>query len=250
MFFELLPRQSASAAVKAWLAGPTIAECLSAVYAMQSDTVRAAIGDSKFDELYGSTDEETDQLVRKANRQLVISTTTRASSDPMLVKTGFSKTHGSKTAGDLDDEDYAALKPGEWYYFRNHPQYLKKHPGGAWQGENSIYMGTNELGQRLWAGLGAKKDTEAHMYETMVSAYNRARTDYDYEKMITQGYLVQDDSGAETVKGVKYRYADGSYDPSSFPDTTDANTIKQAGGGFQPNSGWVLDLKQVQKAKE
>lgn len=249
MRFELKPRQSASAAVKAWLAGPTIGECLSAVYAMQSDTVRAAIGDDKFDEQYGSTDDEKDQIVRKAGRQLVIAASAQATVDPMIVHTDFTNTHGKKTAGDLQEKDYAALKPGEWYYFKNHPKYLNKHPGGAWQGENAIYMGTNERGDRLWAGLGAKKETEAHMYATMVTAYNRERNDYDFEVMIRDGHLVKDGGGAVDVKGEKYRYANAEYDPSNFPDTTDANAIKQAGGGFLPSSGWVLDVKQVQKLR-
>lgn len=252
MRFELLPQQSASAAVKAWLTGPTIGECLSAVYAMQSETVRAAIGDEKFDELYGSTDVDKDKLVRDANRQLVIAAGAAATVDPMLVSTEFSKTHKNKTAGDLQEKDYAGLKPGEWYYFRNHPLYLKKHPGGAWQGENAIFMGLHpESGQRLWSGLGAAKDTEDHMYDTMVRGYNKARDAHDYDTMISKGYLVKDGGGKVTHKGEKYRYADNTYDPDSnhFPDTTDVKGIKEAGGGFNPNSGWVLDLEQVKQAK-
>ena len=50
---------------------------------------------------------------------------------------------GEYFAMELDD----TLIPGQWYYFYNHPKYLLKHPGGAWQGENSIYMGRDKDGK-------------------------------------------------------------------------------------------------------
>ena len=47
------------------------------------------------------------------------------------------------------------VKVGDWVYFYNHPLYLRKHPGGAWQGENAVYTGDDAAGQQLFTGLGA-----------------------------------------------------------------------------------------------
>src|SRR6185295_5816167 len=115
-----------------------------------------------------------------------------------------------------DEEKEKLLKPGEWYYFYNHPKYLLKHPGGAWQGENSLYMGKNSAGQRLWAGLGASNVSEDAMYAEMVSAYNAPRDKNDEREMKEQGIKKEDGT-----------YADPTYDPASgnFADTIDRDKV-------------------------
>ena len=52
----LKPGVSASAAIKSWFKGLTIAECAATLTAIEIDTIRAAIGDKKFDNLFGSQD--------------------------------------------------------------------------------------------------------------------------------------------------------------------------------------------------
>src|SRR6185295_17223590 len=84
-----------------------------------------------------------------------------------------------RTGSATEEEKESLLIPGQWYYFYNHPKYLLKHPGGAWQGENSLYMGKNSSGERTWAGMGASNMTEDGMLDEMVSAYNLARDDAD-----------------------------------------------------------------------
>src|SRR5947209_2143804 len=54
MDWRLLPGKNASAALKSWLKGLTIAECNSSLVAIEIDTLRAAIGDEKFDDHFGS----------------------------------------------------------------------------------------------------------------------------------------------------------------------------------------------------
>ena len=54
MDWTLKPGKSASAAIQAWLKGLTIAECLSAIVAIEIETMRAALGNTEFDRRYGS----------------------------------------------------------------------------------------------------------------------------------------------------------------------------------------------------
>ena len=54
MDWTIKPGKSASAAIRAWLEGLTIAECLSCIVAIEIDTMRAALGNGEFDRRYGS----------------------------------------------------------------------------------------------------------------------------------------------------------------------------------------------------
>ena len=76
------------------------------------------------------------------------------------------------------------LKVGDWVYIYNHPKYLLKHPGGAWQGENAVYVGDNPAGQQLFSGLGADATEEALLDRDMVEAYNAARNGADYVRLL------------------------------------------------------------------
>src|SRR5439155_7438188 len=104
--------------------------------------------------------------------------------------------------GNVSDADLdKGLQAGQWYYFYNHPKYLLKHPGGAWQGENSLYMG-KKGGERMWSGLGASNVSESGMFAEMVSAYNAPRDSNDERAMIEMG-----------VKTADGTYSDSRYDP-------------------------------------
>ena len=252
MDWELKKGHSASQAVKEWLAGATIAECLSSVIAMEIDALRAAIGDKKFDKLFGSADPNVDKAVPAQNRMHI-----KAGIDGTPVANYMKQTavaeeaeqkggqFGSVPDAKLDQD----LIPGQWYYFYNHPKYLLKHPGGAWQGENSVYMGKNEAGERLWSGLGATA-TEDAMVDEMVRAYNAERNDYDHRVLQEQG----------TEKDGKY--SDPLYDPKSgmFPDKVTKQDILKSQpfaiggtdrkGGFLATAGQELDAKRVQKTRD
>lgn len=254
MNWQLKKGFSAAKAVQDWIAGATVAECLSTVIALEIDTLRASIGDKKFDTMFGSADAKEDAAV-PANQRMQIST--NMSATPVgnyMQATALAQTvtaqggqFGKATPAQLDKE----LVPGQWYYFYNHPKYLLKHPGGAWQGENSLYMGKNPAGERTWAGLGASGMTEDAMVDEMVRAYNGPRDDYD-NRVLKEG-------GQETADG---KFTDKLYDPASgsFPDTVTKSDILTSqpyaiggttrSGGFLASAGSELDEKRVQKTRD
>ena len=174
MDWLLKPGRSASAGIKAWLQGLTIAECNSALVAIQINALRAAIGDAKFDREHGSADKPVPPQKR------------------LRIKTGIKGTPLEKHIKwvDLDKQGGAGTegnrpaKLGGWYYFYNHPKYLLKHPDGAFQGENAIYAGRNDAGEQTWSGLGVSNVTERNMLKIMAGAHNDPRTEADYRKLI------------------------------------------------------------------
>jgi protein-glutamine gamma-glutamyltransferase-like protein len=253
MDWELKKGHSASQGIKEWLGGATVAECLSSVIAMEIDALRAAIGDRKFDKMFGSADSKEDKAVPAQQRMHV-----RAGIQGTPVATYMKSTAVAEEAyanggqfGSVEDAKLdKELVPGQWYYFYNHPKYLLKHPGGAWQGENALYMGKNEAGERLWSGLGATA-TEDAMIDEMVRAYNASRNDYDERIMKEQRIL-----------GADGEFSDALYDPKSgsFPDKVTKHDIltsqpyslggTERKGGFMATAGMELDEKRVQKTRD
>jgi protein-glutamine gamma-glutamyltransferase len=59
------------------------------------------------------------------------------------------------------------ILPGDWVYFENFRDYLQKHWGGYWQGENAIYLGGGQF-----RGFGTGGTSEAGMNAKLVRAYN------------------------------------------------------------------------------
>jgi hypothetical protein len=223
------------------------------VVALEIDALRAAIGDNKFDKMFGSTDAKEDAAIPAQNRMHVkagIAGTPVANYMKSTAVADEAKANGGQFGKVEDARLDKELVPGQWYYFYNHPKYLLKHPGGAWQGENSIYMGKNEAGERLWSGLGATA-TEDAMVDEMVRAYNAERNDYDHRMMKERG-----------IEGADGTYTDRLYDPKSgvFPDKVTKKDILNAQpfavggterkGGFLATAGMELDEKRVQKTRE
>ncbi len=249
MDWKLKPGMSASAAIKSWLRGLTVAECNSSVVAMEIDSLRGSIGDQKFDSMFGSTDVEV-----PAEQLLRVKPGTEGTPVGQFMKTPDLtklKMEKDQKGEKLSDEEFdSAIHPGEWYYFYNHPKYLLKHPGGAWQGENSIYMGKKD-GVRSWSGLGASNVTEGGMYDEMVSAYNGDRDKEDERAMREQG-----------MKNADGTYADPKYDPKSgeFADTVDQGAILgdpayvlggvTRKGGFDFEAGQALDSAKVKALRD
>lgn len=176
--WRLKPGVSAAAAIKKWLAGPTIADCGSALVAIETDTLRAAIGDDKFDGLFATFPDKT------ARRELLVITLSRKTSSVYhyMEETSDEKkaSLGKGTVGNRP------VEKGEWYGFSNHPRYLLKHPGGAFSGENAICMDATP-DKQLWSGFGVgsvSEDGEGGMMETMADAYNKDRTERDYQILL------------------------------------------------------------------
>ena len=238
MDWRLKANVSASAGIKSWLRGLTIAECNSAIVAMQIDTVRATLGDKRFDELYGSTDKP---VARDARMRVKVGT----QDTPVE---GLLKDTPGSAKGDAGTAGKRPVNKGDWCYFYNHPQYLLKHPGGAFQGENALYMGMKS-GKQMWAGMGVDNVSEGHMLQAMVGAYNNDRNEWDQKAL-------------DRIKANNGGTLPAEYDPASgiFPDklsgpgdvlsaaayTIDGVTRK---GGFVGDGAYRLDIEAVKARK-
>lgn len=225
MDWRLKPHKSASEGIKAWVRGLTIAECTSAIVAIEIDTLRAAVGDDRFDELYGSADAELPEARRLRVRQGTAGTPVGG----MFTGTSETGTIGNRP-----------VKLGDWVYFFNHPKYLLKHPGGAFQGENAVYVGDDDAGRQLFEGLGVAARTERLMLEEMAKAYNLPRDGDDYVDLLetyaadapevrhpNDKYRNRD---VTYLRGLYHKYQDRIPDKyreesGEFPDTVDVARI-------------------------
>jgi peptidoglycan hydrolase-like protein with peptidoglycan-binding domain len=250
MEWRLKPHVSAADGIRAWLHGLTIAECQTTVIAIEYDTLRAAVGDDKFDGKFGSAAKLTPD-----NQRMIISPRGISQIRQFMKPTEAATTGDLGTVGNRPN-----VKVGEWYYFYNHPKFLLKHPGSDWQGENSIYMGRNASGDQIWAGLGTSNFdpiapsshvTEREMYKEMIAAYNAARDANDARALasiraanggkLPPEYVERKDGGTvfeDTIDETKLLN-----DP---PYTIDGTTRK---GGFVLSAGRTLDVTKVQELR-
>src|SRR3954447_21316993 len=256
MEWQLKPMMNAAAAIKAWLAGLTIAECASVLVAIELDTLRAAVGDQRFNQMYGETP------FTKPERELLHITQFMGTSSAGAFKTStdeaFYNIFGTETPGNR------TVKKGEWYYFCNHPQYLLKHPGGAFQGENSVCMDDTK-GAQKWSGFGVGIKTEPEMLDEMARAYNAARSERDYEVIVTRFAPAEAATKNPFVtwesvyRNVYIAKVPPAYWPGTYPDQVDAKAINDAPevtvdgtkrkGGFLSGRGQKLDPAKVLDAR-
>lgn len=181
MDWTLRDNRSASEAIKAWLKGLTIAECLSAVVALKIDALRARLGDDEFDRRYGRANGDAPAEIR-----LRVKNGSYDTPIDHVDNQGNGRVLQEQPAILLAGQGVIGNRPfrkGDWVYFWNHPLYRYKHPGGDWRGENAICMGTNSNGVQIWSGMGAGDKTEQQMLDSMVLAYNRPRDEYDNQKL-------------------------------------------------------------------
>jgi hypothetical protein len=240
MDWRLKPGMSASAAMKSWLRGLTIAECNSTVVAIEIDSLRAAIGDAKFDAKFGSTDHP----VPEKQRLRIKPNPSETPIENLIERTEAAKAGQAGTLG------HRPAKTGEWYYFYNHPKYLLKHPGGDWQGENALFMGIRAAdGVQIWSGLGADQKTEPDLAVEMIEAYNYDRSAYDLQRL--EQLFGPDESKWESYRddGVNFPRKINSYDDiiNAEPYTLHGTTRK---GGFLPQAGARLSASKVEKLAE
>ena len=232
--WRLKKGRSASAGVKAWLKGLTIAECYATAIVSEVDAIRAAVGDKRFDELYGSEDKD-------------VSPRLELGIDGSNALEGVLEKRPQADAGTIGNRP---AKVGEWHYFTNHPQYLLKHPAGVYQGENAMLRADKSPdGEQLWEGLGQNKVTEREMYANMMADYNRER---DYLDDLALAAIRKDNGGVLPAE----------YDTRSgvFPITLNswaeilnapAATVKgkKRKGGYSPTSAKGLDPKKVEELR-
>jgi hypothetical protein len=227
--FQLLPGKSASEAIDAFFKGLTVCECYSAIMAIEYRTLMQTMGREKFDEVFGSKDKPV-----KNTMKIEAQPSTDNPLNSLSTATDAAKEQNSGKFGDRP------AKPGEWYYFYNHPQYLLKHPAGAFQGENSLYMGKDEKGEQTWRGYGVDQVTEQEMLEEMASAHNSPRTAEDKAR----------------IKDMADKGFDVSiFEKTSFPDKINWQEILSAPsytyggttrtGGFMATAGQKLNADLI-----
>lgn len=104
-----------------------------------------------------------------------------AFADGLVIKSGDIEASGlSDLLVHLPEAKTDDLIAGDWVYFQNHADYLFKHPAGAWQGENAIYIGRRPHDDApLFSGFGAADLTEGQMVDELVEAFNKDRTSAD-----------------------------------------------------------------------
>lgn len=239
MHWRVKEGRSASNAVKQWFKGLTIAECLSTAVAVQVNTIRAVLGDARFDELYGSQDVK---MPKSQRLEMGVNGATPLTQLQQFINLD-TRGQGVGVMGKRP------AKVGEWYYFRNHPKYLLKHPAGIFQGENAFLLEDPPSGDQVWGGFGLAKVTERAMLGHMANDYNKPRTREDRDALDT----IKDKSGGKLPK---------EYDPSFFPDRITVNMIPGTVydykspwdgkthhfvGGFDPRSGRSFSIDEVKK---
>ncbi len=230
--WRLKPGKSAAEGIQAWLKGLTIAECYTTLIAMEYDTLRAAAGDDKFDARFGSTTSPV-----AANNRLRIFVMHNDWKEQPQIR-DFMKFIAAPDPGKEGTKGNRPVHKGEWYYFRNHPKYLLKHPGGAWQGENALCM-DDTPGRQLWAGLGADTRTEQGMLTEITQVYNQGR---DSEDVRTLNIIKAQNSGMLPAK-----YEDNEL---SFPRQATEQQIEAEGGGLDMRTGQKLDVAKVQELRD
>jgi hypothetical protein len=162
IFFDwsLKPGTSASEAVRAWLRGLTIAECATTLATIYYSAILAFVGDERFDRYFGAPDPSPNA---GGKPRLTI----RGGMPDMCLKDFVKEVSLGGSPGQR-----TGLKIGHWYYFKNDPRYITKHPNGLFQGENALFVGEVN-GRQTWAGLGVEPATEEEMLDDMAKAFNR-----------------------------------------------------------------------------
>lgn len=206
---------SAAAGIRAWMAGLTIADCAAAGTAIQYNTILSAVGDKKFDRLFGSADPNV-----TSKHRLKI----------------------SQYPGELPLKEYLwepkGTIVGDWYYWANHPLYKFKHPGNTFQGENAMYLGDGK-----WSGLGVPSVTGEGMLKILLDAYNQPRSAHDLVKLEEK----KKEHGG-TLPDKYVLKSQGGKLPDNLGD--DPQVIVNAGGGLQADSNWRLRSKKIEEVDE
>ena len=171
MHWRLKPGVSAADGVRSWLKGLTVAECAAVMTVAMYDSLLATLGKDRFDKRFGGPANPLPdgQRLRIAQGP-EISEPGTDDKPPPLRQFIDDQPHGATTGGEPGDR---SVKKGNWYYFRNHPDYTKKHPNGWLAGENTLCVDATK-GHQIFSGFGRTMEnvTEMQMLERACEAYN------------------------------------------------------------------------------
>jgi hypothetical protein len=123
-------------------------ECMAMTVAVEYYSLLKGLGKEKFNVLF------------PGGAGLEISTRLAGSAHPTFY--GAKKLYKNMTLTSKSE-----ILTGDWLYFKNFKDYLVKHPGGFWQGENAIYMGGGN-----YRGFGVSSMKEADLNAELVKQYN------------------------------------------------------------------------------
>jgi hypothetical protein len=230
---------SASRAIKSFLRGLTICECLSVARAVEADALRSAVGDELFDREFGDASGSVDDDNRLRIGMKESSVQNRFMRRPDRADAVGPRSRGGDDDGRIGDRP---LVVGARYYFANHPSYLCKHPSGIFQGENTVYLGTKN-GKQTFSGFGIGEVTEQELYDMMRDDYNLRRWPADDERL----------------KEIEHQHGGvlpARYDPKTFPDEIDTQQLLAATypdgrrAGIRLESSVTFDLDRVRAFRE
>ena len=160
--------------------------------AIELDTIRAAVGDDRFNAMFSSMKNNKPEKGRLKLSQYWNKSSTHS------FMTATTDEEAATAAEEAPEKaGHRSVTKGDWYYFYNHPKYLLKHPAGAWQGLNSICM-DDTPGEQTYSGFGVGIVTEPEMLDEMARAYNQPRTERDYEDVVKK--FAPDEAAAKKAK--------------------------------------------------
>jgi len=81
------------------------------------------------------------------------------------------------------------LIPGDWVYFQNYLDYQTLHPGGAFSGENAVYMGAGK-----YRGFGVDSMTFDQMVNYLQVQFNN-KLPGSKQKMEREAFVANDNFG-------------------------------------------------------
>ena len=167
MSWQLKAGESASAAISAWIDGPTIADTAVAATARGIDDVRLAIGDNLFDRLFGSADQAEDAQIAmhtrlhiKADHGNLVQNMQKIGYDAQraaISNTGSGKVIG----GDLDNDDLS--------YFSDDKQAETAPPQEMAETELGAETAQAERAEVSAMGIGDATYADAYVPEVAVA---------------------------------------------------------------------------------
>jgi hypothetical protein len=152
-------------------------ECRTMSHAIEYRSILKAVGPAKFNALF------------PGGAGLRIST-----SKPYALITGLDPKFDIITIGSKSE-----ILPGDRVYFKNFHDYTTRVPGGAWQGENAIYMGGGK-----YRGFGVASMEEDKLNAELVERYNKDGTP-ELHKTIPD--LIADGGGLQLDPVIRPRIA-------------------------------------------
>jgi len=125
--------------------GPIVIECLTAIYIIHYRAILKTIGPDKFNQMFKNG------IRISPNKSPIL--------DYFIIE---------------EENKAFDLKKGDWVYFKNHEDYLKRHKNSAvrsFQGENALLMNND-----VYEGFGIPPSSEKKLNEELLDAYNKEPT--------------------------------------------------------------------------